>query len=190
MSSGPASGCGRAGRRATGPAAPSTRSRRRRTPTSASRGRPPHGRSSRLLNRTTRLGGGSAELGEPDRLGDLPAAESLVDRDHRPVGGRVPGVDVLDVGALVAEPGEHGELHPEAEPPAAVGREHRGVLLGGDLRTEVVDAQHRDPGRCAGRAVPGHDRVRRLASTEEALARRCGCARGSRPRTRPHPASR
>ena len=46
--------------------------------------------------------------------------ERVVDRDHRGVARRVPGVDGLDLGPLVAQPVEHRELHPQAEPVAAV----------------------------------------------------------------------
>src|SRR3954469_6665371 len=64
----------------------------------------------------------SPGLGEPDRLRDQPASEGGVDRDHRLFADRVPGVGGLHVGSFLAQPGEHRQLHPQAEPVPTMGR--------------------------------------------------------------------
>ena len=66
----------------------------------------------------------SPDLAEGDRLGDLATAQGGVDRDHGGVAGHVPGVGLLDVGPLGAEPVQHRQLHPEPEPVATMRGEH------------------------------------------------------------------
>ena len=154
-----------------------------RHPAADHRGRPPSRRRSRrpgtspCAGLTRPCAERSAGLGEADGLGDLPAAERLVDRDHRAVARGVPGVGRLDVGSLGAQPVEHGQLQPQAR---AGGR-------GGGARTEVSSwaaiagrsswtQTHRDAGGLAGGAVPRHDGVRVCRAAGQALL----VARGSR----------
>jgi hypothetical protein len=51
----------------------------------------------------------------------------------------------------------------------AVRADDRGVLLGGDPGTQLVDAHHGQPGHVAGAAVACDDRVGRLLLTGEPL---------------------